>query len=323
MSRVIECRHEKASAYLAMTATEEKIITKIKRLKNERHAVILAHNYQVGEIQDVADFIGDSLELCQKAAKTDAEIILFCGVQFMAETAAVLCPNQQVLMPDLSAGCGMSEMISVEDLRKIKTAHPDAAVVCYVNSSAAVKAESDICCTSSNAKRVVESIPEDREIIFIPDQYLGAHVMRQTGRHMILYNGYCPTHVRIMASEIQEVKSRYPDAPVLAHPECTEPVSQSADFVLSTSGIALQAGKSSAQKMIVATETGMLHRLSKENPGKEFIPACSYCNCAHMKVNDLEKVLWSLEEMQYPVTVTKEVAKRAKAAIDRMLAISG
>ncbi|MEK7286287.1 MAG: quinolinate synthase NadA [Nitrospirota bacterium] len=305
-----------------MTVTEEKIIAKIARLKKERHAIVLAHNYQIGEIQDIADFIGDSLELCQKAAQTDAQVILFCGVQFMAETAAVLCPNQQVLMPDLSAGCGMSEMISVEAVREMKKAHPNAAVVCYVNSSAAVKAESDICCTSSNAKRVVESIPKDREIIFIPDQYLGAHVMRQTGRKLILYNGYCPTHVRIMASELQEVKLRYPDAPVLAHPECTLPVSQSADFVLSTSGIALQATKNPAQKMIVATEIGMLHRLSNENPGKEFIPACNYCDCSHMKVNDLEKVLWSLEEMQYPITVAHDVASRAKAAIDAMLKIS-
>lgn len=304
-----------------MTITEKKIVARIQSLKKERKAVILAHNYQVGEIQDVADFIGDSLELCQKAAKTDAEVIVFCGVLFMAETAAVLCPNQVVLMPDISAGCGMSEMISVADLIKMKQAHPNAVVVCYVNSSAAVKAESDICCTSSNAKRVVESIPEDREIIFIPDQYLGAHVMRQTGRKMILYNGYCPTHVRIMADDLAEVVAKYPSAPVLVHPENTGPVSALATFVLSTSGIALQSKTTSAQKVIVATETGMLHRLSKENPDKEFIPACSHCDCAHMKVNDLEKLLWSLEEMQVPITVSASVAERAKKAIDRMLAI--
>ncbi|MBI3358906.1 MAG: quinolinate synthase NadA [Nitrospirae bacterium] len=304
-----------------MTVTEKKIAARIRSLKQERRAIILAHNYQVGEIQDVADFIGDSLELSQKAADTDAEVIVFCGVSFMAETAAVLCPNQIVLMPDLSAGCGMSEMISRDDLIRMKKAHPNAVVVCYVNSSAAVKAESDICCTSSNAKKIVESIPEDREILFIPDQYLGAHVMRQTNRKMILYNGYCPTHVRIMASELAEVVTEHPGAEVLAHPECPLPVQQSADYVLSTSGIALQARKTSAQEVIVATEIGMLHRLSHENPDKEFIPACRHCDCAHMKVNDLEKLLWSLEEMQYPVTVSTSVATSAKRAIDRMLAI--
>ncbi len=304
-----------------MTVTEKRIVARIQSLKKERRAIILAHNYQVGEIQDVADFIGDSLELSQKAAKTSAEVIVFCGVSFMAETAAVLCPNQVVLMPDLSAGCGMSEMISVVDLIKMKQAHPNAVVVCYVNSSAAVKAESDICCTSSNAKKIVESIPEDQEILFIPDQYLGAHVMRQTGRSMILYNGYCPTHVRIMANELAEVIAQHPGAEVLAHPECSWPVSASAHYVLSTSGIALQSKITSAQKVIVATEIGMLHRLSHENPDKEFIPACRHCDCAHMKVNDLEKLLWSLEEMQYPITVSAAVAEKAKRAIDRMLAL--
>ncbi len=305
-----------------VTTTEEKLAARVRKLKHERRAVILAHNYQVGEIQDVADFVGDSLELCQKAAQTDAEVILFCGVHFMAETAAILCPHQTVLMPDLSAGCGMAEMISAEEVRRMKAAHPHAVVVCYVNSPAAVKAESDICCTSSNARNVVESIPEDQEIIFIPDQYLGAHVIRQTGRKMILYNGYCPTHVRIMASELAETKARYPEATVLAHPECTLPVDALADQVLSTSGIASASRKTAAHQIIVATEIGMLHRLSKENPEKEFIPACSYCDCSHMKVNNLEKLLWSLEEMQYPVVVEPSVAARAKRAIDRMLEAS-
>jgi len=304
-----------------MTMTEQKIVARIQSLKKERRAVILAHNYQVGEIQDVADFVGDSLELAQKAAKTDAKVIVFCGVLFMAETAAVLCPDQTVLMPDLSAGCGMSEMISVESLIEMKRAHPNAVVVCYVNSSAAVKAESYICCTSSNAKKIVEAIPEDREIIFIPDQYLGDYVMRQTGRKMILYNGYCPTHVRMMAGELAEVVAEHPGALVLSHPECPAPISAASDWTLSTSGIALQSKKTSAQKVIVATEIGMLHRLSKENPDKEFIPACKHCDCAHMKVNDLEKLLWSLEEMQYPITVPLDIAEKAKQAIDRMLSI--
>ncbi len=304
-----------------MTVTVKRIVARIQQLKKDRQAIILAHNYQVGEIQDVADFNGDSLELSQQAAKTNARVIVFCGVHFMAETAAILCPSQTVLMPDPSAGCGMSEMISAETVREMKEANPNAVVVCYVNSSAAVKAESDICCTSSNAKRVVESIPEDREILFIPDQYLGAHVMRQTGRKLILYNGYCPTHVRIMASELTEVMAAHPDADVFAHPECTLPVSQLANSVLSTSGIAAKARETEAKQVIVATEIGMLHRLSKENPDKEFIPACHYCDCAHMKVNNLEKLLWSLEEMQYPVWVDPLVAKRAKLAIDAMLSL--
>ncbi len=303
-------------------ATEKRLIAKIERLKRERQAIILAHNYQIGEIQDVADFLGDSLELSQKAAQTDAKVIVFCGVHFMAETAAVLCPNQTVLLPDLDAGCGMSEMITAEEVRALKAKHPGAAVVCYVNSSAEVKAESDICCTSSNAAKVVQSIPADREVIFIPDQFLGAHVERQTGRKLILYNGYCPTHFRIMTSELIAAKAAHPDALVLAHPECTPQVSAAADKVLSTSGICIESRKTNHAEVIVATEIGILHRLQKENPDKEFIPACKWCDCAHMKVNTLEKLLWSLEEMQFPITVPPSIAARAKKAIDRMLEIS-
>ncbi|MFY9269180.1 MAG: quinolinate synthase NadA [Candidatus Manganitrophaceae bacterium] len=304
------------------TTNEKRLITKIERLKKERQAIILSHNYQVGELQDVADFIGDSLELSQKAAATDAKVIVFCGVHFMAETAAVLCPNQTVLLPDLSAGCGMSEMISAEEVRALKAKHPGAVVVCYVNSSAEVKAESDVCCTSSNAVKVVRSIPADKEIIFIPDQYLGAYVQRETGRSLILYNGYCPTHFRIRAAEIEAAKAAHPDALVLAHPECTPEAAALADRVLSTSGIRAEARQTTAKTVIVATEIGMLHRLEKENPDKEFIPACQWCDCAHMKVNNLEKLLWSLEEMRFPVTVPPEIARRAKRAIDRMLEIS-
>lgn len=307
---------------MPFTTTEKRIIAKIERLKRERQAVILAHNYQVGEIQDVADFLGDSLELSQKAAKTDAKVIVFCGVHFMAETAAVLCPDQTLLLPDLAAGCGMSEMITANEVRALKAKHPDAAVVCYVNSSAEVKAESDVCCTSSNAAKVVRSIPEGQEIIFIPDQYLGAHVERQTGRKLILYNGYCPTHFRIMTTEMEEAKAAHPGALVMAHPECTPQVSALADQVLSTSGIAAEAKRTEKTEIIVATEVGMLHRLQKESPEKEFIPACTWCDCAHMKVNNLEKLLWSLEEMQYPVRVDPATAQRAKKAIDRMLEIS-
>ena len=307
---------------MAVTTTEKRLIARIERLKRERQAIILAHNYQVGEIQDVADFLGDSLELSQKAAQTDADVIVFCGVHFMAETAAILCPGRTVLLPDLDAGCGMSEMITAAEVRALKAAHPGAVVVCYVNSSAEVKAESDICCTSSNAAKVVRSIPAGREVIFIPDQYLGAHVERQTGRKLILYNGYCPTHVRIMTSEIAAAKADHPDALVLAHPECTPQVSAAADKVLSTSGICTEARKTDRAEVIVATEIGILHRLEKENPDKAFIPACKWCDCAHMKVNTLEKLLWSLEEMRFPVTVPPSIAARAKGAIDRMLEIS-
>ncbi|MFQ5588993.1 MAG: quinolinate synthase NadA [Nitrospiria bacterium] len=307
---------------MSVIATQERLVARIDRLKREREAIILAHNYQVGEIQDVADFLGDSLELSQKAAQTDARVIVFCGVHFMAETAAVLCPEQTVLLPDLSAGCGMSEMVTAEEVRALKAEHPDAVVVCYVNSSAAVKAESDICCTSSNAVNVVRSIPEDREIIFIPDQYLGDYVTRHTGRKMILFNGFCPTHFRIMTSDVNTAKTEHPEAMILAHPECTPEVSALADQVLSTSGICNASQKTDKETVIVATETGILHRLKKENPAKGFVPACSWCDCAHMKVNNLEKVLWSLEEMQYPVQVAPAIRQRAKQAIDRMLEIS-
>jgi len=307
-----------------VTATSSVHLTeKIQRLKAERKAIILAHNYQVGEVQDVADFIGDSLELSQKAAKTDAKIIVFCGVHFMAETAAILCPDRLVIMPDLMAGCSMSDMITADAVREMKARHPGAVVVCYVNTSAAVKAESDICCTSSNAVKVVNSIPKDREVIFIPDQYLGQHVERQTGRKMILYHGYCPTHVRIMAEELESLKETHPDAPVLVHPECTQEIISLADQVLSTGGICRTAKESSAKTLIIGTEIGILHRLQKENPDKEFVPACKWCDCGHMKVNTLEKLLWSLEDLEPVIKVPEEVAQKARKAIERMMAISG
>jgi quinolinate synthase len=304
-----------------ITSTEQELTEKILKLKAERKAVILSHNYQVSEIQDLADFVGDSLELSQQAAKTDAEVIVFCGVHFMAETAAIICPDKTVLIPDLEAGCSMSDMITVEQLHAFKAQHPGAVVVCYVNSTAAVKAESDICCTSSNAVRVVESIPKDREILFIPDQFLGEHVMKQTGRKMILYNGYCPTHFRIMAADLLQAKAEHPNAEIFAHPECTSEVTALADQVASTSGISRAVKASSAREVIIATETGMLHRIEKENPTKKVFAACQWCDCAHMKVNTLEKLLWSLEDMQYVVTVPEDIRVKAKRAIDRMLAL--
>jgi quinolinate synthase len=304
-----------------MVSTEQELTEKILKLKAERKAVILSHNYQVSEIQDLADFVGDSLELSQQAAKTDAEVIVFCGVHFMAETAAIISPDKTVLIPDLEAGCSMSDMITVEQLRAFKDRHPGAVVVCYVNSTAAIKAESDICCTSSNAVRVVESVPKDREIIFIPDQFLGEHVMKKTGRKMVLYNGYCPTHFRIMAADLLQAKAEHPKAQIFAHPECTSEVTALADQVASTSGISRAVKASSAEEVIIATETGILHRIEKENPSKKVFAACQWCDCAHMKVNTLEKLLWSLEDMQYVVAVPEEIRVKAKRAIDRMLAV--
>lgn len=303
-------------------AVDERLIAEIKRLKAERRAVILSHNYQVSEIQDVADFIGDSLELSQQAAKTDAEVILFCGVHFMAETAAILCPDKTVLLPDLDAGCSMAGMLDAGQLRAMKAQHPDAVVVCYVNSTAEVKAESDVCCTSSNAEKIVRSVPEDREIIFVPDQYLGHHVARLTGRPLILADGYCPTHYRIMATDLQAVKAAHPDAPVVVHPECTPAVAALADQVLSTSGIRRAVRALAAGRVIVGTETGMLDRLRKENPEKQIFAACQWCDCAHMKVNTLEKVLWSLEDLEYRITVPEPVRVLARRAVDRMMALS-
>jgi quinolinate synthase len=304
-----------------MNNTTAYLVDKINRLKKDRCALILSHNYQEGEIQDVADFTGDSLELSRIAVRTDAKAILFCGVHFMAETAALLNPEKVVLIPDLTAGCSMSDMITVEKLRALKARHPDAVVVCYVNTSAAVKAESDICCTSSNAVKVVLSIPPDREIIFIPDQFLGSYISRLTGRKLILYDGYCPVHYRIMATDLEALKSQHPSAEVMVHPECTEEVIAQADRVLSTSGICQTARQSTAQEVIVGTEVGILHRLKKENPGKKFFAACQWCDCTHMKVNTLEKLLWSLEDMQHVVTIPQEVFVKARRAVERMLAI--
>lgn len=302
--------------------TTDRLVEKILRLKKERQALIVAHNYQLGDIQDVADFVGDSLELSQIAAKTSAKVLVFCGVHFMAETAAILCPDKTVLLPDLSAGCGMSEMISAEEVRLLKQEHPGAVVVAYVNTSAEVKSESDICCTSSNAVTIVQSIPQDREVIFLPDQFLGRFVEEQAGRKMILYNGYCPTHFRIMISEVEKVKRQHPAAAVLAHPECLPDVSGKADRVLSTSGICRESKSIPQDEVIVATEIGILHRLKKEIPEKTFLPACSWCDCAHMKVNTLEKLLWSLEDMEHQVVVPEPIRSHARKAIDRMMELS-
>jgi quinolinate synthase len=303
-----------------MGKRDAELVEKISALKKRRNAVILAHNYQLGEVQDIADFVGDSLELSQNAAKTGADVIVFCGVHFMAETASIICPDKVVLLPDISAGCPMADMITAERLRAKKKEHPQAVVVCYINSSAEVKAESDICCTSANAVRVVESL-DAREILFVPDQYLGHYVSARTGKKMILWPGFCPTHVRIKPERIKELKKEYPQAKVVVHPECTPEVIALADEVLSTSGMCRYAQRDEVREMIVGTELGIIHRLKKDNPGKRFIPISEQAICPNMKLITLEKVLWSLEEMSPEVKVPEGIRLRAKAAVDGMLKI--
>lgn len=296
------------------------MIEKIRVLRERRGAVILAHNYQLGEVQDIADFVGDSLELSQQAARTDAGVIVFCGVHFMAETAAILSPDKVVLLPDVHAGCPMADMITAESLRQKKKEHPRAVVVCYVNSSAEVKAESDICCTSANAVAVIESLDAE-EILFIPDQYLGHYVSTRTGKKMILWPGFCPTHARITADRVSALKEEYPGAKLVVHPECRPEVIALADEVLSTGGMCRYAQRDDVREMIVGTEMGIIHRLWKENPGKRFIPVSEQAICPNMKSITLEKVLWSLEEMGPEVKVAEDIRLRAKEAVDKMLRI--
>jgi quinolinate synthase len=300
---------------------DERLLVKIEQLKDARKAVILAHNYQTGEIQDIADFTGDSLGLSIKAAETDAQLIVFCGVQFMAETAAILSPEKTVLLPDESAGCPLADMITAKQLSEMKQKHPDALVVCYVNSSAEVKAESDYCCTSANAVEVVNSIPMDKRIIFVPDQHLGRFVAEKTGRDLVLWPGYCWVHVVITEDDIKNAKAKYPDAVVMAHPECTEPVKELADQILSTGQMLKFAEKSSAKQFIVATETGMIHPLKKQNPEAEFIPASDRAICPNMKKITLEKIIWSLEDMKYKIVLPDQIRLKARKALDRMVEV--
>jgi quinolinate synthase len=299
----------------------EQLIKKINELKTERNAVILAHNYQPGEIQDIADFTGDSLALSIKAAATDAEVVVFCGVKFMAETAAILSPGKTVLLPDKNAGCPMADMITAAQLRELKEKHPAAVVVCYVNSSAEVKAESDYCCTSANAVEVVESLPKDKKIIFVPDQHLGHFVVEKTGRDMILWPGYCTTHVFITEEDVKKARAVHPGAIVMAHPECTEPVKAVSDKIFSTGQMLKFAKESDTKSFIIATETGIIHSLKKENPGKEFYPVTTRAVCPNMKRITLDKVLWSLEDMHYKITVPADIAARAKSSLEKMIAI--
>ncbi len=297
----------------------DNLISKIRALCRKKNAVILAHNYQRDEVQDIGDYVGDSLELSRTAARTDAKVIVFCGVHFMAETAAILCPDKTILMPDAHAGCPMADMITPRELKKFKEDHPGAAVVTYVNSSAAVKAMSDVCCTSSNAVKIVATFPEDREIIFIPDMNLGHYAAKQTGRRIILWKGYCPTHQRIMPEHIEAARRAHPEAKFVVHPECRPAVVEMADIVASTSGMLKFCREDPAREYIIGTEIGIMHRLKKENPGKQFHPASPMADCPDMKLTTLEKILWCLEDMSPQITVPKEVADRARTAIERMI----
>lgn len=300
----------------------DELVERIRRLKEDRQAVILAHNYQAGEVQDIADFTGDSLGLSQQAAKTDARVIVFCGVLFMAETAAILSPDKTVLLPDPNAGCPMADMITAAQLRERKRAHPGSQVVCYVNSTAEVKAESDVCCTSTNAIKIVEQVSDDPPIIFVPDKYLGMYTASKTGKNLILWDGYCPTHMKITVPDIVTLREQHPGAEVLVHPECRPEVIAAADFALSTGGILKRARESTAKEFIIGTEIGILHPLRKNNPDKLFYPATRRAVCPNMKRTTLEKVLWALEGMEHQITVPPDIRERAVRAVDRMLALS-
>ncbi len=297
------------------------LLNNIIKLKTEKDAIILAHNYQIGEVQDIADFTGDSFQLSVEASKTRKKIIIFCGVHFMAETAKILSPEKKVLLPDKNSGCPMADMINPEQLKKLKEKHPGAVVVCYVNSSAEVKALSDICCTSANAVEVVKSIPKNKEIIFIPDKYLGSYAQKETGRKLILWDGYCPAHIIISIKDIIRIKKEHLDAEVLVHPECKPDVIDIADKVSSTAGMLKYAKKSKKKAFIIGTEIGIMHKLKKDNPDKTFYPVTNNAICPDMKLINTEKVLWSLEDEKYEIKLPDEIIRKAKSAMDRMLAI--
>ena len=299
----------------------------IERLRKEKNALILAHYYQEPDIQDVADYIGDSLGLAQRAEKTNAEIIVFAGVHFMAETAKILNPTRKVVLPDLNAGCSLSDSCPPTLFKEFKDKHPDHAVVSYINCSAAIKALSDVICTSSNAKAVVESFPENQPIIFAPDKNLGAYINKVTGRNMLLWNGACMVHEIFSLEKITKLKIRHPHAKLIAHPECEDPILRLADYIGSTTGLLKYSQTDSSQEYIVATETGILHQMMKASPDKTFIPAppnnsCACNDCPHMKRNTLEKIYLCMEYETPAIEMEEELRLAAKKPIDRMLEIS-
>jgi quinolinate synthase len=303
------------------------LFAEIERLKKEKNAIVLAHYYQEPDIQDVADYIGDSLGLSQQAAKTDADIIVFAGVHFMAETAKILSPQKKVLLPDLKAGCSLADSAPPDLFRKFKEKHPDHLVISYVNCSAGIKALSDIICTSSNAEKIIESVPKDQPIIFAPDRNLGAYLAKKTGRDMLLWNGACMVHEIFSLEKITKLKIRHPKAKVIAHPECEAAVLEIADYIGSTTGLLKFSQKDDAQEYIVVTETGILHQMQKENPGKMFIPAppnnaCACNDCPHMKLNTLEKLYLCMEYEEPEITINEQLRIAAKKPIERMLEIS-
>ncbi len=296
------------------------MIEDILALKKERQATVLAHNYQIPDVQDVSDLVGDSLELSRAAARLDAEVIIFCGVDFMAETAAILSPDKRVVLPEKGAWCPMAHMISPDQLRDLKSLHPDAAVVCYVNSTAEIKAESDICCTSANGVQVVNSLSE-KKVIFVPDRNLAAYVARHTDKEIIPWNGYCYVHDRLTVDQVQAARAEHPRAELLVHPECRPEIIDKADFVYSTAGMGRHAKSSSVKEFIIGTEVGMIYRLKKENPDKEFYPLAKNAICQNMKKTDLAKLLRALETLEPRVQVPEDIASRARRAIERMLAV--
>jgi len=304
------------------TPTTMTLLEEIRSLQEKRNAVILAHNYQPAEVQDLADFTGDSLELARKAADIHADVIVLCGVHFMAETAAILNPDKTVLLPAADSGCPMADMITGDQLRDLKAKHPGANVLCYVNSTAEIKAESDCCVTSANAVAVAKTFSPDQEIIFVPDRHLGSYTAEKLGRTFILWPGFCPTHARMNERQIHAARAAHPGAPVLVHPECPKPVRDAADAVLSTGGMCRYVHGRPETAFIIGTETGILHRLQHENPGKAFFPLLEQAVCPNMKKNTLEKVLWSLRDMQTVITVPEPVAHRARRSIEAMLSVT-
>lgn len=299
----------------------ESMKDEIQKLKKERNAVILAHNYCRGEVQDIADYTGDSLELARKATEVEADVIVFCGVYFMAETAKILNPAKTVLIPDASAGCPMADMITGAQLRELKARHPNAKAVCYVNSTAEVKAECDMCVTSGNAEKVMKTFAADQEILFVPDQHLGGYIAGKLGRTYHCWQGYCPIHAKLTAEQIRVARERFgKDIPVLVHPECSKEVRDAADQCLSTGGMCRFVKESSAPEFIIGTESGILHRLEKENPHKMFFPVGDLC-CDDMKKITLEKVRDALKGNKVEVEVEAEVARKAKKAIEAMLEV--
>lgn len=313
---------------MKMSEFEDKIIREIKKLKKKRKAIILAHNYQLPEVQDIADYSGDSLELSRIAAKSDAGVVVFCGVHFMAETASILCPRKKILLPDASAGCPMADMVTAEDIKKLKQRHPKAVVVAYVNTSAEVKAESDICCTSANAVAVVSAVAKDlargekNEIIFVPDKNLADFVSRKTGRKLIAWDGFCPVHVKILPGDIKRARRFHSPACVIVHPECLPDVTALSSAALSTGQMCRFAKVNPAREFIVGTEVGLIYRLKEDNPGKEFYPVTEKAVCPDMKRISIRSVLGALEELKFEVRVPEETRRLARRAIERMMKIA-